>query len=64
VISINVILHTEGSVATTPDKQQKDFCSFIKVTSHNSLTLLSNILLKKSLNIFFWHQKEKTKLTI
>jgi hypothetical protein len=58
VISINVILHTEGSVATTPDKQPQKKISFvIKVTSHNSLTLLLNIFAKKSLNIFLWHQK-------
>jgi hypothetical protein len=37
VISINVILHTEGSVATTPiSKPQKRFLLIvIKVTSYN-----------------------------
>jgi hypothetical protein len=47
VISINVILHTEGSVATTLISNHKRFLLICyKVTSHNSLTLLSNIFAK------------------
>jgi hypothetical protein len=53
-----MLYYTEGSVATTPDKQPQKISAFvIKVTSHNSLTLLLNIFAKKIKYIFLWHQK-------